>query len=180
MNNPPLFRVLQVTLRTKELEKDTLKWQQRWEESNAALILMRKNHEKLQTELNKSHESLETMTNLCRALQNERKELLSEIHAKDGGDQPEVKAAAPIPAVAVEVSPSETQPPSGNGGEPVVEASPPSANGNTPAELSPPSTNNADGPAELRPPSANGISPPSPKKSPAASPNRSRSRKKKH
>lgn len=74
--------MFQVTNRTRELEQETLKWQNRWEESTQALKLMKGNHEKLQGELVSSEQSLEKMTGLCRALQNERKGLLEELKAK--------------------------------------------------------------------------------------------------
>jgi len=72
-----------VTWRTKQLEKDTQTWQKRWEETNAALLLLEKSHVKIKSELGKSHESLTTMTNLCRTLQSERKELLLKIKPGD-------------------------------------------------------------------------------------------------
>lgn len=72
----------QVTTRTKDLEKETLKWQNRWEESTKALKLMKENHDKLQGELLNSEQSLEKMKGLCRALQSERKELLEELKDK--------------------------------------------------------------------------------------------------
>ncbi|CAG7833257.1 unnamed protein product [Allacma fusca] len=82
-----------VTLRTKELEKDTMKWQQRWEESNAALTLMTGSYEKIKVELVKSHDSLATMTNLCRALQTERKDLLQKLKPGDSsGAEPAEEA----------------------------------------------------------------------------------------
>lgn len=64
------------------MEKETLKWQNRWEESTKALKLMKENHDKLQGELTNSEQSLEKMKGLCRALQTERKELFDELKQK--------------------------------------------------------------------------------------------------
>lgn len=59
--------------RAKGLEEETSKWQKRWEETNQALEKVQKNNAGLKTELMKANENLIKMTDLCRALQNERK-----------------------------------------------------------------------------------------------------------
>lgn len=76
------YFISQVTNRTTELEKETTKWQNRWEESNTALTSVRSSHIKLQSELIQAEENLTKMKSLCRALQTERKQLLEEIKAK--------------------------------------------------------------------------------------------------
>ena len=73
----------QVCQKTKDLEKETEEWQVKWSQSNASLIKMEQNHSKLQAELEKAHDGLTTMTNLCKALQKERKEMLTELKREE-------------------------------------------------------------------------------------------------
>jgi chromosome segregation ATPase len=69
--------------KTKELEKETVGWQNRWQESNVSLIRMTNSHQKLQTDLSKVHESLIKMTSLYRALDKDRSDLLKKLNRAD-------------------------------------------------------------------------------------------------
>lgn len=76
--------------RTKELEKETTKWQRRWEESNISLQKMRENYARVQDDLVKSQENLDKMKTLCRSLHTENRDLLQELKGEQqkmgGGD----------------------------------------------------------------------------------------------
>jgi len=79
-----------VSGRTKDLEKETVKWQQRWEDSNAALHRMVQNYQKVQEELNKSQDSLEKMKSLCRTLHSDNRKLLTELKGHKGQSDSEM------------------------------------------------------------------------------------------
>lgn len=69
------------------MEKETVKWQQRWEESNTALSRMRINYQKVQEDLGRSKESLDKMKSLCRMLHNENRDLQAELKEEKGGSE---------------------------------------------------------------------------------------------
>lgn len=68
-----------MALRAKELEAETISWQQKWDDSNDELAEMTRNHEKLQTNLCQVHEKLIKITNLYRVLEKERYELMTKM-----------------------------------------------------------------------------------------------------
>jgi septal ring factor EnvC (AmiA/AmiB activator) len=72
-----------VCQKTKDLEKETEDWQGKWAESNASLTKMEQSYVKLQADLERAHEGLNTMTNLCKALQKERTEMLKELKREE-------------------------------------------------------------------------------------------------
>jgi len=61
------------------LEEETTKWQKRWEVNNQELMQVTEINEKLQNELIKVHDSLVTVTNLYKALDKERTELMKKL-----------------------------------------------------------------------------------------------------
>lgn len=61
------------------MEKETFKWQKRWEESNVSLQKMRENYARVQDDLQKSQENLDKMKTLCRTLHTENRDLLLEL-----------------------------------------------------------------------------------------------------
>jgi len=85
-----------VTKKTKELEADAVKWRKRWEESKESFAKVEKNKQSLEVELKRSNEGLTKMKELCRALQEERKQMLKEL--KDGSTGKENKEPVPVPA----------------------------------------------------------------------------------
>jgi len=65
--------------KTRALETETLEWQKRWEENNGRLVSITKDHENIQIEVGKVHESLYKITNLYHALDKERSSLLKKL-----------------------------------------------------------------------------------------------------
>lgn len=61
------------------MEEETTKWQKRWEVNNQELMQVTEINEKLQNELIKVHDSLVTVTNLYKALDKERTELMKKL-----------------------------------------------------------------------------------------------------
>jgi chromosome segregation ATPase len=80
-----------VNSRTKDLDKESLKWQKRWEESNDALRKIEQNNAKLEGDLSNAKASLAKMMELCRNLQVERKNMLTELKTGKPADGKENK-----------------------------------------------------------------------------------------
>ena len=75
------------------MEAETVKWQTRWEQTNETLVKVEKSNIALQNELVKANEGLVKMTDLCRALQTERKTLLNGLKGVEGKEnEPEPPA----------------------------------------------------------------------------------------
>jgi hypothetical protein len=147
-----------VTVRTKQLEMETIKWQQRWEESNTALNKMRENYTRVQDDLVKSKDSLEKMKGLCRTLHNENRDLQSELNGQKNGGEVEsnncgltenaAETLATINLEEVEAKKaaqekSQTSPVKEES-TPIVEATPPKSPSSTPAPV-----NDANGNATM-------------------------------
>ncbi|KAI1287024.1 Alpha-taxilin [Halotydeus destructor] len=63
----------------KKLEKETNQWKAKWEISNKALIELSEEKLKRDTELHEANQKAEKLDKLCRALQDERTKMLSQI-----------------------------------------------------------------------------------------------------
>jgi len=69
------------------LEGETLEWKGKWAQSNSSLQAANDEHSRVQSGIAKAHEGLAKMTNLCRALQDERKQLLDALKRVGGGGE---------------------------------------------------------------------------------------------
>jgi len=78
--------------KTRALETETLEWQKRWEENNSRLVTITKDHEAIQIEVGKCHDSLFKITSLYHALDKERTSLLKKL-GRDINNDPLKEAA---------------------------------------------------------------------------------------
>lgn len=68
-----------MTKKLKTLEKETAQWKNRWEKSNSLLLEMANEKKQRDAEILSTTKQLAQLEKLCRALQNERVSLISEI-----------------------------------------------------------------------------------------------------